>query len=121
MAARQRPVGFQWIDANNADDNVLSFIRHGEDDAQLICVANLAPVPRHGLRIGMPAAGEYAEVLNTDAEVYGGSGVGNLGVVTAEETPWHGLPASAEITLPPLAGVWLVPAARTEEPVTAPE
>ena len=103
------PDGFQWIDANNADDNVLSFVRSGEDGAQLVCIVNLAPVPRYGLRIGMPGEGVYDEVLNTDAQVYGGGGIGNLGSVTADGTPYHGMPASAEVTLPPLGGIWLTP------------
>ena len=103
------PTAFEWIDANNADENMLSFVRRGHDDARLVCVANLSPVPRHGVRIGMPGAGVYDEILNTDASIYGGSDVGNLGSVTAEEVPWHGLPASAALSIPPLGTVWLVP------------
>lgn len=74
----------------------------------LACVANLSPVPRHGYRIGLPSAGEWKEACNTDAVEYGGSGVGNLGKVVAEEVPWHGLEASASLTLPPLGVLWLV-------------
>jgi 1,4-alpha-glucan branching enzyme len=103
------PQGFAWIDANNADDSVLSFVRLATDGTPLVCVVNLTPMVRSDVRIGMPAAGAYDEVLNTDAETYGGSGVGNMGVVTAEDASWHGMPASATVTLPPLGALWLVP------------
>ena len=111
--------GFGWIDANNADDNVLSFVRYAADGAPIVCVVNLAPVPRAGHRLGMPAPGVYEEILNTDAEVYGGSGVGNMGSVMAEELAWHGMPASADVTLPPLGAVWFVPRSRTTNTVGA--
>ena len=98
--------GFRWIDANDADGNVISFYRtSGNDD--LVCVVNLSPVVRHDFRLGLPAPGNYREVLNTDSESYGGSNVGNLGAVVPEATPSHGLEQSAEITLPPLAALWL--------------
>jgi 1,4-alpha-glucan branching enzyme len=98
--------GFRWIDANDADGNVISFYRtSGHDD--LVCVVNLSPVVRHGFRLGLPAPGSYKEVLNTDSESYGGSNVGNLGAVEAQAKPWHGLEHSAEITLPPLTALWL--------------
>jgi len=66
-------------------------------------ISNMAPVPREGYRLGLPMAGRWAEVLNTDAVAYGGSGMGNLGEVHAEDVPWHGRPASASIVLPPLS------------------
>jgi 1,4-alpha-glucan branching enzyme len=75
----------------------------------LACVCNLSPVPRPGYRVGLPRAGRWREALNTDSAYYGGSGVGNLGGVTAEAMPWHDQPFSAPLTLPPLAAVWLVP------------
>ncbi|MDP9405588.1 MAG: 1,4-alpha-glucan branching protein GlgB [Actinomycetota bacterium] len=103
------PQGFEWVDANNADENVLSFVRYAAEGPPLVCICNLAPMPRSHIRIGLPVEGVYDEVLNTDAQIYGGSGVGNLGAVTATATPWHGLPASAELTLPPLGALWLVP------------
>ncbi|MGH8885345.1 MAG: 1,4-alpha-glucan branching protein GlgB [Egibacteraceae bacterium] len=104
------PSGFAWIDANNADDNVLAFLRHAEHDAPPVaCIANLSPVPRPGVRIGLPTPGVWKELLNTDAQIYGGSNVGNCGAVTAEPVPWHGQPASAQLTLPPLATLWLTP------------
>ena len=75
----------------------------------LACLANLTPVPHHGYRIGLPVSGQWSEVLNTDALEFGGSGMGNQGRVLATATRWHGLPASAELTLPPLGVLWLAP------------
>jgi 1,4-alpha-glucan branching enzyme len=104
--------GFDWIDANDSANNVFSFARLPKDPAEgpLVCVANFSAVPHHDYKLGLPQAGAWSEVLNTDAGVYSGSGVGNLGVVQAEEGPQHGLPASATVTLPPLATLWLRPA-----------
>ena len=101
------PEGFQWIDANDADNNVFSFYRSGASGQHLVCIANLAPVPRTGFRVGLPTKGRFEEVMNTDAETYGGSGVGNMGSIVAEAKPWHGQDHSAEMTLPPLGVVWL--------------
>jgi 1,4-alpha-glucan branching enzyme len=111
------PSGFQWIDANDSSGNVLSFLRYGKhsdqgedgDGAQVLaCVANFAGMPHLGYRIGLPRPGHWREVLNTDAEGYGGSGVGNYGGIHAVETPWHGQPYSATIAAPPLGTVWFV-------------
>ena len=77
------PAGFEWIDANDAAGNVLSFLRYGTDGSMLACVCNFAAMPHHDYRIGLPSAGAWTEVLNTDAEIYGGSGVGNYGRVQA--------------------------------------
>ena len=71
------------------------------------CVVNFAAVPHHDYRIGLPEAGTWTEVLNSDAEIYSGSGVGNLGAVHASDAPSHGMPASAAISVPPLGAVWL--------------
>jgi 1,4-alpha-glucan branching enzyme len=101
------PAGFEWIDANDAGNNIFSFLRHGTDGSTLACVANFSPVPQEVYRIGLPVAGEWQEVLNTDAEIYSGSGVGNLGAVTATDESWHGRPASATLRVPPLGTVWL--------------
>ncbi|MGH2807794.1 MAG: 1,4-alpha-glucan branching protein GlgB [Actinomycetota bacterium] len=102
------PEGFQWIDANDADNNVLSFFRtNPARDEFLVCIANLSPVPRTGFRVGLPKAANFYEVVNTDADSYGGTNVGNLGSVEAEKVPWHGLDHSALLTLPPLGVVWL--------------
>ncbi|MBW3651673.1 MAG: 1,4-alpha-glucan branching protein GlgB, partial [Actinobacteria bacterium] len=90
------PDGFRWIDASDVDSNVLSFLRLGsEGESMLACIANLAPVTRHGYRVGLPRGGRWREVLNTDASPFGGSGAGNAGVVEASEGSWHGLPHSA--------------------------
>jgi len=104
------PAGFRWLEANDAANNVLAFVRLGEADAPpLVCVLNLSPVPRYGYRVGMPACCRWRELLNTDSAFYAGSGVGNLGGVEAEAVPWHDQPFSAALTLPPLAALWLVP------------
>ncbi|HEX8866717.1 MAG TPA: 1,4-alpha-glucan branching protein GlgB [Lentzea sp.] len=103
------PEGFQWIDANDSAGNVLSFLRVGEDGSTLACVANFAGMPHHDYRVGLPSAGRWKELVNTDAAHYGGSGVGNLGGVDAEAKPWHGRPYSAVLQLPPSGVLWLVP------------
>jgi 1,4-alpha-glucan branching enzyme len=101
------PEGFHWIDANDASGNVYSFLRFGSDGSVLACVANFASVPHDGYRIGLPFAGRWAEVINTDADQYFGSGVGNFGGVEAVDEPWHAQPASATLRVPPLGTVWL--------------
>jgi 1,4-alpha-glucan branching enzyme len=101
------PAGFQWIDANDAAGNVLSFVRSDGAGSLVACVVNFAAIPHHDYRIGLPASGTWTEVVNTDAESYAGSGVGNYGAVTAVDEPSHGLPASATISVPPLGAVWL--------------
>ncbi|HEX3829918.1 MAG TPA: 1,4-alpha-glucan branching protein GlgB [Sporichthyaceae bacterium] len=101
------PEGFAWIDANDSAGNVFSFVRRGTDGSSLACVSNFANTPRSAYRIGLPRPGRWTEVVNTDAVDYSGSGVGNLGGVDAGHEPWHGMPASVELTLPPLATVWL--------------
>src|SRR5690606_30997175 len=77
------PATFAWIDANDAGRNVFSFVRRAPGEPDLVCIANFAAVPHEGFRLGFPAAGAWDEVLNTDAEGYTGSGVGNLGAVEA--------------------------------------
>jgi 1,4-alpha-glucan branching enzyme len=104
------PAGFWWLDANDASDNVLAFARRSADGERvLVFVANLSPVPRGPFRLGLPRASRWREVLNTDSSFYGGSDVGNLGGIQPEPIPWHDQPFSAELTLPPLAAIWLVP------------
>jgi 1,4-alpha-glucan branching enzyme len=108
--ADAEPAGFRWIDASNHDDNVIAFQRLAPDKGRtLVCVCNFSPVVRGGYRIGVPTGGRYREILNTDASVYGGSNVGNMGAVVAEQPGWHGLPFALTLTLPPLGVVWLVP------------
>jgi 1,4-alpha-glucan branching enzyme len=101
------PAGFSWIDANDATGNVFSFIRHGSDGTALVCVANFAGMPHENYRLGLPEAGVWREVINTDLTVYAGSGVDNGGAVTADKTSWHGQPASAVLRVPPLGAIWL--------------
>ncbi len=101
------PDGFRWIDANDSDSNVFSFLRYGADGSAFACISNFANTVHSGYRLGLPHAGRWAEVLNTDAAGYTGSGVGNLGEVEAIEDEWHGLPASTTLTLPPLGTLWL--------------
>jgi 1,4-alpha-glucan branching enzyme len=106
------PAGFSWIDANDAQGNVLSFIRFasGPSARPVVCIANFSAVPHLEYRVGLPQAGPWREVLNTDAAIYGGSGEGNLGGIEAAAEPWHGQPASATLVLPPMGVLWLSPA-----------
>ena len=101
------PAGFRWIDANDSVNNVFGFLRTASDGSQVACLANFSAVPHLGYRVGLPVAGRWRELLNTDAADYGGSNVGNLGAVRATAEPWHGQPASALVSLPPLGTVWL--------------
>lgn len=98
--------GFSWIDANDAGRNVFSFVRRSPGAPDVVCVANFAAVPHYDFRLGLPAVGEWEEILNTDASDYTGSGVGNFGAITGVEGEWHGQPAHADIVVPPLATVW---------------
>ncbi|MFN2561576.1 MAG: 1,4-alpha-glucan branching protein GlgB [Jatrophihabitans sp.] len=99
--------GFHWIDANDASGNVYSFLRFGDDSSVIACIANFASVPHEAYRLGLPFPGRWDEVLNTDADVYFGSGVGNFGGVEARDEMWHGQPASASVRVPPLGAIWL--------------
>jgi 1,4-alpha-glucan branching enzyme len=102
--------GFRWIDAGNVDQSVLSFVRmDGQGRPGLACIANFSPATYHGFRVGLPVAGAWRELINTDATDYGGSGQGNMGKVATEPTSWHGFDQSATITVPPLGVVWLAP------------
>ncbi|MDQ2876025.1 MAG: 1,4-alpha-glucan branching protein GlgB [Actinomycetota bacterium] len=120
------PAGFSWIDANDTANNVLSFVRRAgsapeylaqtggllvgrEPEGVMACIINLSGEPYHGYRVGLPQPGRWHELVNTDAAGYGGSNVGNLGGVMAEAMPWHGMPASAELSIPPLGALWLTP------------
>jgi 1,4-alpha-glucan branching enzyme len=104
------PAGFSWMDCSDADQSVVAFARFGRTPGDLtVCVCNFTPVPRHGYRVGVPRAGSYREILNTDSAFYGGSDLGNGGGVSSEPVPWHGQPHSVLVTLPPLAAVWLAP------------
>jgi 1,4-alpha-glucan branching enzyme len=98
--------GFYWIDASDNENSVLSFVRQNQDrSGELLVVLNLTPVPRYNYRLGFPRAGKWIEIANSDAAIYGGGNVGNLGGVFAEEIKSHNHAHSAELTLPPLAVV----------------
>jgi 1,4-alpha-glucan branching enzyme len=104
------PAGFAWLEPNAAEDNVAAFVRWSAGRRRaLVCIANLSPVVRDRWRVGLPAAGRWREVLNTDSRFYAGSDVGNGDGVVAQEREWNAQPWSAELTLPPLATLWLVP------------
>jgi 1,4-alpha-glucan branching enzyme len=98
------PEGFAWIDCNDAEQSVLAYLRRGRSGGdEVVCVANFTPVPRHNYRIGVPGGGDWDEILNSDAELYGGSGMGNLGTVAAAPVGAHGHLHSLNLVLPPLA------------------
>jgi len=102
--------GFEWIDCHNWQDSVLAFVRRGEapDDFLVVC-CNFTPVPRENYRLGVPCGGTYAEIFNGDSAWYGGTNLGNAGVLEAERVPHHGRDHSVSLTLPPLAAVVLKP------------
>ncbi|HEV7168441.1 MAG TPA: 1,4-alpha-glucan branching protein GlgB, partial [Micrococcaceae bacterium] len=104
------PAGFEWINGNDADHNVLSFIRRDRAGRPLVCLVNFAGNPHLDFRVGMPSAGRWHEVLNTDDNEFGGSGVGNGGMVVAEAEGYDGKPASVTLALPPLGVLFLAPA-----------
>ena len=103
------PNGYSWIDANDTAGNVISFLRFGSDGSVMAAVFNFSGATRTDYRIGLPQAGVWREVLNTDSPHYSGSGEGNMGAVTATVDSWHGRPASARMTLPANGAVWIVP------------
>jgi 1,4-alpha-glucan branching enzyme len=105
------PAGFQWIDCNDSENSVISFIRRAKDpDDLVVAVLNFTPVPREGYRIGVPVDGGYTELLNSDAEAYGGSNCGNAGAIFTEPIASHGQAQSLNLTLPPLGCLLLKPA-----------
>lgn len=96
--------GFFWLDCSDTENSILSFVRQEADGSRPIAVIlNLTPVPRSHYRLGLPHPGKWREILNSDASIYGGGNVGNLGGVIATEHKCHGQPWSAELTLPPLS------------------
>jgi 1,4-alpha-glucan branching enzyme len=103
--------GFMWIAADDSANSVLSFLRRARNpDDFVVVVCNFTPMPRHDYRIGVPQANGYSELINSDAELYGGGNMGNAGYVEVERTPAHGFPCSIRVTVPPLAGLVLQPA-----------
>ena len=98
------PAGFHWVVLEDSGNSVFAYLRQALDgSAPVLVVCNFTPVPREGYRVGVPSLGRWTELLNSDATVYGGSGVGNGGGVDAEGTGSHGLPASLSLVLPPLS------------------
>jgi 1,4-alpha-glucan branching enzyme len=98
------PEGFEWIDGADAEQSALAFLRRGRAaGGEIAVLCNFTPVVRHGYRVGVPRAGRWRELLNSDAELYGGNNIGNLGEVWSEPVAWHGQPQSIQVTLPPLA------------------
>ena len=105
--------GFEWIDFRDAESSIISFVRFAKNREDfLVFACNFTPVPRLGYRIGVPRAGFYSEIFNSDAEMFGGSNVGNEGAGMTEDVPDHGRPASLRITLPPLGVVVFKPQKR---------
>jgi 1,4-alpha-glucan branching enzyme len=109
--------GFEWIDNHDSDDSVLTFLRKSADGSPVLVACNFTPVVRHGYRVGVPLGGAWIETLNSDAPFYGGSGVGNMGRVEAQDTACHGRPHSVSLTLPPLGILVLVPGASAVKPL----
>ena len=117
-----RPPGFQWIDCNDSDNSVVAMLRFAADpDDFLVCVFNFTPRPRYDYMFGVPRAGAYVEVLNSDAAAYGGGNVGNDGLVVTMPVPSHGYPDAVRLTLPPLGCLILRPPARVAEVDGVPE
>ena len=106
------PRGFAWIEPDDGRHSVLAFQRRARDGRPVVAVCNLTPASRHDYRVGVPVRGGWEELLNSDATVYGGSGVGNLGRVIADDVPWHGHEHSMSLSLPPLSVVFLAPLPR---------
>ncbi len=107
------PAGFEWVDAADADNSVVSFLRKGaSEDDQVLCVFNFTPVPRPNYRVGVPAGGWWAELADSDAAEFGGSGATLGGGVKADKEPWHGRGFSVNLQLPPLGAVFLKRPAR---------
>ncbi|MCA1825411.1 MAG: 1,4-alpha-glucan branching protein GlgB [Myxococcales bacterium] len=103
-------VGFEWVDANDSNQSVASYLRKGRGGEPVLVVLNYTPVVRAGYRVGVPRGGEWREMFNSDAAIYGGSGVGNYGTVHAQPIASHGRPQSLELKLPPLGALFLKPA-----------
>ena len=100
------PSGFEWIDCNDTDQSVLSYLRRDQNET-LIIILNFTPVPRYNYRIGVPQSGHYQELINSDSSYYAGSNIGNLGDLYTQDIAWMNRPCSLELTLPPLAAVVL--------------
>jgi len=97
------PDGFEWVDTHDWANSIIAFLRKaGPTDPDVLVVCNLTPIPRLNYRVGVPTGGAWTEILNSDADLYGGTGHGNFGVVEASPIPSHGRYYSLSLTLPPL-------------------
>jgi 1,4-alpha-glucan branching enzyme len=115
------PGGFEWIDCNDVEGSVMSFLRFAKTNNELVAVAcNFTPVPRHNYMIGVPAGGYWKEIFNSDAGEYGGSSMGNFGGVEARHHSSHGRSHTLSLTLPPLSVVILKPAEKQEHSAKKP-
>ena len=105
--------GFEWVDADDNENSVFAFLRKGDcgasPDDVVLCLFNCTPVPRHDYRVGVPRGGRWRELLNSDAAAFGGSGMGNIGGVTAQDVRLPRPARVARLTLPPLSAVYFVP------------
>jgi 1,4-alpha-glucan branching enzyme len=101
--------GFEWVDCHDAAQSVLSYIRKSADGDFVVVILNFTPVPRDNYRIGVPVAGKYRELFNSDSEYFGGSNMGNMDEITTEPSSWMGHPHSMTLTLPPLGALILQP------------
>jgi 1,4-alpha-glucan branching enzyme len=100
--------GFRWIIGDDRSNSVYAFFRRGDSrEAPVIAICNFTPVPHHGYRLGAPRPGTWREIINTDAAIYGGSNMGNGGAVDSQARHHHGQPYSIELTIPPLATLYL--------------
>ena len=99
--------GFRWIDCNDSDQSVLALLRYDRDGNHIVCLFNFTPIPRSNYRIGVPEAKDYTEILNTDSAYYCGSNCGNDQIIPVQGTPWMNHEQSLEVTLPPLAALYL--------------
>jgi 1,4-alpha-glucan branching enzyme len=109
------PAGFAWIDCNDAENSVYSFLRR-DGDAHVLVVLNLTPVPRPGYRVGVPRAARYRELLSSDATRFGGSGFETPAWADAQAVPWQAQPFSVQLTLPPLGLLVLAPEDQADRP-----
>src|SRR5204863_5829840 len=109
------PAGFEWIDVDNALENIVAFVRRSsQTGSELVCVCNFSALPRNGYRLGLPREDTYKVVIDSDAESYGGSGTVSLDSLQAEDIHAHSQPYSAIIDLPALSTIWLLPQGNTK-------
>jgi 1,4-alpha-glucan branching enzyme len=113
-AKDDEPSGFRWIDVEDRAQSIFSFARYGATfQQQIVVICNMTPVVRHGYRVGVPQGGRWKELLNSDLDCYGGSGVVNEGSVASAPVPWQGHANSVVLSLPPLGVLWLCPETAT--------